>query len=348
MSDLEDPESKYENNTEFNEYLDSLYGTIEISGSEFQSSKVLFEMEYETYRIALQDFHRDRIENFKEIVFNQFPTPVAMCYYRFENGFDNDLQRLNFLRDTWESVINLIHALVVSEFRCKKISIEKSNVKFSAIFTEKLAEKLLNIERLMQFADQKGLDMVSKDIIPIELIIKMRELNRKRNGFSHIGALSNEQAGRIIAETEEQVLTLLRDLEDLKEVHLIRYLGQEKNILNIKHERFEGYAMTRTVKVLAINNDILIEACRFFDNNQILATNDEWIISLKPFVHFLKSDSGHLSKICFLKKKGEAQPDPKFIFELVGEAVEFPLSRAEFSSEIDELRSLFGLDIDTS
>jgi hypothetical protein len=184
--------------------------------------------------------------------------------------------------------------------------------------------------------------LIFKDIIPLELIIKMRELNRKRNGFSHIGALSNEQAGKIIAETEEEVLTLLHDLEYLKEVHLIRYLGQEKNIMNIKHERFEGYAMTRTVKVLNINNDILIDACRFLDNSQILATNGEWIISLKPFVHFLKSDSGHLSKICFLKKKKDGQPDPKFIFELVGEAVEFPLSRSEFSSEIDELRSLFG------
>ena len=156
--------------------------------------------------------------------------------------------------------------------------------------------------------------MVSINMIPIETIMEMRELNRKRNGFSHIGALSDEQAGRIIAETEEQVLNLLRDLEELKEVHLIRYLGQEENILNIKHERFDGYAMTRTVKVLTINKDNLIDACSFLYNNQILATNGEWIISLKPFVHFLKSDSGHLSKICFLKKKGEGQPDPKFIF----------------------------------
>lgn len=124
MSDLGDPESGYEDNAEFNEYLDSLYGTIKIAGSEFPSSKVLFAMEYETYCIALQDFHRDRIERFKEIVIDQFPTPVAMCYYRFENGFEHNLQRLNFLRDTWESIINLIHALVISEFRCKKISFE--------------------------------------------------------------------------------------------------------------------------------------------------------------------------------------------------------------------------------
>jgi hypothetical protein len=347
MSDPDGPESRYEDNVEFNEYLDSLYGTIEIAGSEFPSSKVLFAMEYETYIIALQDFHRDRIESFKEIVIDQFPAPIAMCYYRFENGFENDFQRLNFLRDTWESIINLIHALVVSEFRCKKISIDKSSIKFGTIFTDKLAEKLLNIERLLQYASKNGLEMISADMIPVETIMEMRELNRKRNGFSHIGTLSDDQARKIIAETEEQVLTLLRDLEKLKELHLIRYLGQEINILNIKHERFDGYAMTRTVKVLTIKKDNLIDACRFLCNNQILATNGEWIISLKPFVHFLKSDSGHLSKICFLKKKGESQPDPKFIFEVIGEAVEIPLSRVEFSSEIDELRSLFGLTSDT-
>ena len=204
----------YEDNAKFNDYLDGEYELVEIAGQEFRPSEVLYEMSKGSYTIALQEFKEKEISDLKQTIFNNFPTPIAVCFYRFENGFENNIQRLHFLRDTWESVINFLHALVIGNFRYKCLNIADSGVKFNDLFTDKISIKLLTIERLLQFAENADLNLECNDFIPIDTIQDMRELNRERNEFSHSAALSENQARKIIIENIDEVQSLLMSLMD--------------------------------------------------------------------------------------------------------------------------------------
>jgi len=46
----------YENNPEFNDYVDETYGPIRIFDAEFMPSEVLFKMEPESYRVYQTEF----------------------------------------------------------------------------------------------------------------------------------------------------------------------------------------------------------------------------------------------------------------------------------------------------
>lgn len=48
--------AEYEDNADFNEYVDDAYGLIRIFEAEFRPSDVLFQMEPETYRVYLAEF----------------------------------------------------------------------------------------------------------------------------------------------------------------------------------------------------------------------------------------------------------------------------------------------------
>ncbi|MEH2117243.1 hypothetical protein [Nostoc sp.] len=56
------PDLVYEANEDFNQYIDEQYiNGINIYGSIFQPSKILYELDNENYRIALQEFRAEEI-----------------------------------------------------------------------------------------------------------------------------------------------------------------------------------------------------------------------------------------------------------------------------------------------
>lgn len=58
-SPLTSPRASYEANQAFNDSVDEAHGTIRIYESEFRPSDVLFQMEPETYRVYLAEFHAE-------------------------------------------------------------------------------------------------------------------------------------------------------------------------------------------------------------------------------------------------------------------------------------------------
>lgn len=56
-------ELRYEDNVQFNNYVDANHEPIEILGSVFQVSEVLFQMEPDTYRISLGEFNTQNIDS---------------------------------------------------------------------------------------------------------------------------------------------------------------------------------------------------------------------------------------------------------------------------------------------
>jgi hypothetical protein len=91
--------NRYDACPQYNEWLDAQYtdqsGPLNILSFQPRPSLVLFTMSPDTYQAAFPDFTQQRAEEIKENVWHGFPSPIAYYFYRFENGYDSELQRLH-------------------------------------------------------------------------------------------------------------------------------------------------------------------------------------------------------------------------------------------------------------
>ncbi len=335
----------YEELSEFNNWLDEQHPALRVAGISFDASRVLYTMDPELYYYTYQDFLRQQNDELRELVADEFPLPVALSYYRFEHGYDHNLQRLHLLRDTWEALINILHALVVSEFRFLGIEGHKAKIYFEDLFSDKLSQKLKNIECLLQYVDEQNFNLASSRVIPINTIKKMRALNSQRNEFSHGPALSEVDAQRFISDTEDDVYKLLRDLQALRYIGLLRYVGTEGAANNVKFESFKGHSLAYTITKQKLPMSIFASIAAFLNDEQILVRCEEQIWSLRPFIHFGQSETGLLSSLWFLRQRRKQQnpgdPPPALIFGPVARTDEFPLLESDFTSELTTLHQLF-------
>ncbi len=337
----------YDNNADYNQFLDerNTPNPIAIETSHFRPSKVLFELERQTYEVAYVDYLQGQREQFKDTVLYEFPRLVALHYFRFLNAHMDDLHRLLSLRDTWEALINLLHALVVSEFRCTHTPIPRNpnnNNRHLDFYSDSLFVKLSNIECLLNHARTNSLNLVCVATIPAQTVQDMIDLNRRRNGFLHCELLSDAQAHQVINDTEDNVLDLLHDLINLKDIHLIRYRGQVGSTLQMQHESLDGHNMERKLETMTLTPALLSSVASYLLDTHILATttNAPWIFSLKPFIHFQEDASGHYTKLCVLKREDPSSTIPTYEFEVNGEATPLHIPRADFSAETTELINL--------
>ncbi len=332
--------NKYEENPDFNEYLDEVYGEKEIGDISFKSSWILFKLDSVVYDTALREFHQDREKEFKDMVFTEFPTPIAYSYYRSEEGYENIIQRLHFLRDTWEALIFTLFAIVLGEFGFLKISIEDADIKQNWIFSDRLSTKLLIIERLLILGQKNGYKLNSLNLIPIKIIKKIKVLNQIRNGFSHSPALSEEQASTIYSERSLELFSVLHDLENLKDIKLMRYSTQEGNPYNLRCEIFRGHSLTKTISTITIDQDQLTLSAKYLDKKYLLVMSNEQIYPVSPFLHFKQDSTGHQTLICVCKKKIGRSANKKLVYGILGTGGEFELKLDDFQDEISKLYSL--------
>lgn len=329
----------------YNDWLDEQYAgqseTLDILGYQPRPSLVLFTMSPDTYEAAFSDFVQQREDEIKRSVCTLFPSPVAYYFYRFENGYENDLQRLHLLRDTWESVIDILHALTVAECRHRQVSLIDP-LKFKDLLTDSVAKRLENIEGVISQLSASGVLPSVAEICPAATLSAMRELNQSRNAFSHSAAQSEAQARNWINECYTDVLEILADLEGLEGIQIVRYLSQVDGT-TLRCEIFRGHSSTRTIQKINISHQQMIDYARYFQQGQMLVITGELIFGLRPMIHFREDGVGHTTRLCiFRKTRGEA-PDRRIDYEVIGEAVRQEEDRKDFAAELNELRGLFGL-----
>lgn len=240
---------------QYNQWLDESHeeehGHLEILSYEPRPSEVLFQMSPSTYTAAFSDFQTEYDEDLKRIVTEGFPSPIAHYYYRFENGYESELQRLHLLRDTWEAMIDVLHALAVGEIRFRGITLSDP-IKFAHLLSDSVAVRLQNIERIVASASAMGVSLSVERVAPQPVLEKMRELNQTRNGFSHSAAQSETQARTWISECYEDVLGVLDDIRTLEDCRLLRYMGQSDGS-TLRCETFKGHGFTRTIQSIPLN-----------------------------------------------------------------------------------------------
>src|SRR5947207_1507955 len=91
----------------YNDWIDQQYqedsDELDILGFKPRPSFVMHQLSFDTYEALLADYQQQREEELTERVFRAFPAPIAHYFYRFLHGWENEFQRLQFLRDTCEA-----------------------------------------------------------------------------------------------------------------------------------------------------------------------------------------------------------------------------------------------------
>ncbi|MBD2230968.1 hypothetical protein [Phormidium tenue] len=335
----------YEENSDFNEEFDEQEGGyVAIGGYQFRPSFILFTVEPVGYHTALVEFRQDAIEKFKEFVYSKFPTPIAFVFERFERGYENQQQRLKLLQDTWESIIYLLYALIVSEYRHFRFSMTETAIKPKQIVSNKIDDRLSIIEQLITLAIDKNHPLPCLNYISNDVVDKLRELNRVRNEFSHSFAKTDLQCRQTISRYQGDVLNILQGISEISSITLARYVSQEESILSFRHEDFKGASLNRTFSAKDIMPDKLDSVSYHLNSRNVLAIHGEDIYCVTPFVHFRLDDIGN-PKLCFYKQKRGRDVCLELFYEVLDGSGEVPLgedqiSKADFVNAINEIKNL--------
>ena len=288
---------------QYNDWLDEQYvnqsGELDVLGFHPRPSFVLFSLSQDTYQASFADFDQQRQEDLKEIVFDDFPSPIAHYFRRFECGYENDLQRLHLLRDTWESVVDVLHAATVAECRFRRISLAGPIV-FTHFLSDSVAQRLINVQRILDHATTQRVALSVSHIVSIPMLEKMRDLNRSRNGFSHSAAQSELQARTWISECYENVIDVLDDLQGMGGIAVLRYIGQVDGT-TLRCEVFRGHGFTRTIQNISLTPDQVRESSRYFQQGQILISCNGCVFGLRPLIYYREDTSGHTTKLCMFR-----------------------------------------------
>jgi hypothetical protein len=331
----------FEANPDFNEDIDR-HGPTKILNFTFRASQILHDLEPEGYRLALQEYRQNQIENFKEVVYDLFPTPIANPFFRAEQGYDHDVQRLHLLRDVWEALICTLYALVVGEGRSLQLPLKdirvgrNANLRMEHLLSDKISSRLDIMSNIVELAKNHGYDLMCFEMVNDEVVQKLRELNRVRNSFSHSGAISDQQARELFATYHDDVVAILQKVADLSNIVFMRYTGPGRAPLEYRFEEFIGHATTRRYTLRQLSRDQVNICASYLHPQNIIVLHKNRVYSVSPFLHFVLRDQGHQTKLCFYK----TERNQDFLYEVVSESQQERFSRTTFTGELQDLASL--------
>jgi hypothetical protein len=344
-------EPYYVEHREFNDALDSSYATIVIAGHSFPPSRVLYAVDPRAYRAALLEYQQQVQDDLKELVISRFPTPIAHHLHKVEHGCATYSARLSTLKDVWEAVILVLYAIVIGEFRCQSVPLlgaqiitppKKEKLKFDHLFSNRLGTRIGIMIGLLQEALDHNLDIISRQLITLETLEKVRRLNQVRNGFAHDETKSEEQSREIFLTSYGEVMDILKQTQQLANMSLLRFDGTDGNALHVRFEQFVGYAINRRYKKVTLSAVQYSQCLGYLNADNILAHYKDRIFSTSPFLYFVTRDEGHITKLCLYRfRKGEG-PEQALYFGVSGESKnkDFPVAEY-FPTEVSGLESLF-------
>lgn len=283
----------------------------------------------------------DPVDVLESIVLERFPTPVAYNFRRFEVGSQELSQKLYFLRDTWESLVYLLYAIVVGEFRCSGGSLATTKFTLDHLLSSGMNDKLDIIKKILKIAGANGPNLLCASFVTESVIQHLDKLNKERNDFSHSSTPSLKQIQRKIENYTNPVLSILQETMGLQNVRLLRYTGSG-TIYTLNHQLFMGHNTDHAFATMTIT---AAQSSTFKPymtaNDKILAYLGDRLFSVAPFVHYVEDDSGHYTKLCFYKKRGKESDGNKgkLVYEIIGEAQPIEEDESFFQEEIDDLCS---------
>lgn len=307
----------------FNESLDE-EGEVIIANIPFQRSRILFELANPTYKDAYNEFLEQEFDDLKQSVFDYYPACIAYNFRLSERGegADDPVRKLLHLKDTWESVVFVLYALVLGEVRHKGIDLKAAqhfvsldpggNPRYAHFNTDKILsdaikQKIQNIKGIILHGKVHSLGFKFEEVDE-SLCDDLLRLQDIRNDISHHTAPTREQAESELQQVSpifREMLTKTRFLENCK---ILRF---ESLSSSCRCETFNGHYLNREYE-----NPILTDTQRAYvlglGQEQLFVVWDAECFSLSPFLHFVKDATGHESYVCFFKgrKQGKYWYEP--------------------------------------
>lgn len=337
----------YTDNQDFNDDFDSFNSEISIGNlPPYKASYVLYCVDYEAYLQAIRDFDQNKEEASRLLIFSSYPQPIAYYFHQSEKGYSNHNHRLQLLRSTWEAIIFTLYAIVMGEARSKNFPLRNiavprpdgnPDLSFKDYFSDRLAQKLQIIERILTYSHDNNIPLLCRGIIPLTVIQKIVSLNQARNGFMHTAALSEPQAALKYTQLHPEVFEVLTDLNELSSLSLLRYMENAGSVTSLRCEIFQGYSLARDVDTIQIQSSQLSLIASELNDQNILVNYQETLFSVTPFYHFNIEANGNRTNLCYCKRRYSST---RYEYEIVTHSESYETDGAVFVDRINELRRL--------
>lgn len=341
-------ELKYEDERfkRFNDWLDE-DGEFEIAGIPFQRSRILYELAKNTYQDAFDEFQEQEFQELKQNVFDDYPVCIAYNFRLSEKGegAPDPVRKLLHLKDSWESIVFVLYAMVMGEVRYKKVDMKTvqvfvslgasgapvyANFNTDKILSDAIKQKILNIKAVVQLCQKNKFGFKCEEI-DVSLLDDLLKLQDIRNDISHHAAPTCEQAEAELLQVDPLFQEMLMKTKFLENCKVLRF---ESFATQCRCESFNGHSLNRE-----FDNFTFADPQRSYilglGQEQLFVQWDGECFSLSPFLHFDRDTTGHESFICFYKGKKES----KYWYEPVKIRTEktFDHLQARFESEKDEI-----------
>lgn len=329
----------YEEHEDFNQDLDDNENAIEISGIPFRPSEVLFKVQPETYRIAVTDFKNRQSEDFKQKVYDNYPSPIAYFFRQTQFGYLNNNNRLQLLRSTWEAIIFVLYAIVIGEARKRSFPLRLAGIRDNDLYHFSIDRKLNVIEKVLLYDRNNTFGLKCGILFDVNEIAKIKELNYQRNGFQHAAALSEEQAETLFSELLPEVIDALKSISQIQEIEIFHFINTDGNPFALRCETFIGNSPIRTINTYQITQAQMAFTGLELSSLDILAKIENDIFSISPFIHFRADDDGHLTNLCYLHQINPNNIN-EFKFEIARRSTYIYIPITSFTDRMNELRTL--------
>lgn len=328
-------------------------GSVRVGTYEFHPAAVLA-LKQDVYKQEMGLWHGVQQTEDDETVCVQFPAPIAIPYQQFLQGPREPMQRLTRMRDTWESLVRVLSAMTIAEASIIGVGpspvrlIESNSVRKAVrkdLKTDSISARIGLLEGLLENWRECGIRSKIADLIPPDLPAELRRLNSVRNGFSHVGTLSDKQAQSLIDENTPPLHDVLVDLLFLKDTPFVRLIKVKPGLpLMAEVDSLSGCSMARTVRDFTFDSDaqaVILGAGKVGAFDRVIAMAGSRSLDLSPFFYSCDDSSGHQTRVLFFKK----QRDAKCYHEIAGEAMEKPSDAGFHAPEFARCgKALFGSD----
>jgi hypothetical protein len=329
------------------------HGIIKLGPEEFHPADILDALAKDAARRGRDEAQENLRTDAEEIACEQFPSPFAAPFHAFMYGSSDPLERLLRLRDSWEGLIHLLSALALSEFASVGVPINGFNIRnseansFAAckskdLRTDSLALRIGLIEGVLLRATELSITLEVSKIVPREVVSEVRRLNAIRNGFSHTGTKSEQQAQVIIDEAHPLLRELLVDLSELAKVELFRLRQIKPGSPPIAEvERLMGHAQSRRLRQLDLDpasGPVALAAAPIEGLDRVLARLGPKVIDLCPYFYALNDSTGQRTRVAFFKFK----KDSKWTMEVVAESELLERDQALHEAQMARFYALLG------
>lgn len=316
-------------------------GQVKVGGTQFQPSNILYEMEPIGYAEAYQDFLNSEYERIKDVVYNQYPSCIAYNFRLSEKGegASDPVRKLLHLKDTWESIVFVLYAIVWGEIRHKAIDLKAAqilvgvsptgnvykNFNTDRLISDALKSKIQNLKAVIAHSIASGLNLKCEEI-EISLLDKLLDLQEIRNDISHHTTPTREEAENELLQVIPLFKEMLMMTEFLAECKILRF---ESFTTKCRCEEFNGHFLNKEF------GDFDFMANQPFvlglGQEQLFVKWENELFSLSPFLHFLRDTVGRETYLSFFKGKKEG----KYWFE--------PITKRDEIS-FDSLQSRFDVE----